>query len=288
MRCGSTWICDLIASLFGTSWIFWEKGRDIPQKRFKDEIEKEPRKSVQVIKMHYTPPERICECITPSDKNNFVISITRDLRDIAISKILYIRYNEGARSIARLKQLEDIRREFNNDKMPDRRYINVFVQSPHFNHIENAWRMYNNGYKHPNYFLLNYEDLNSKRRLFWMQKICEFLGIHRDPQQLRTVIQRNNFQNKTGRTQGTGPNNAFRRKGIVGDYANWLNPRSLEKLNKIINSVKKDEEMIINIPEIIPKDSIEYLKDALIEKRLIYYDNITHEYKLNREIYNKL
>lgn len=286
MRTGSTWICDMISSLFGTPWTFWAKGRDIPQKRFQDQIDKEPQKGVNIFKMHFTPPQRICECIKHGDKNNFVLSITRDLRDLAVSKIFYIRYNAPMRTIKRLDDLNDIRRKFGKNKMPDRRYINKFIDSKHFDHIVNNWKMYNDGFEHPNYMLLDYEKLNSKRTLFWIKNVCDFLGIYRNNKALRAVIVNNNFQSKTGRSPGEGSNSSFRRKGIVGDYEKWINAKNLEKIERIINESKgiKTEEK----KEQIPKGSIDYLKPKLIELGIILYDKVANEFKLNKKILNKL
>ena len=84
MRSGSTWLCDILATLFNTHWIFWEKGKYIKPKKFIDQI-KNRGKNINIFKMHYTKPQTICGCIEKNDKQNFVISITRDLRDVAVA-----------------------------------------------------------------------------------------------------------------------------------------------------------------------------------------------------------
>jgi len=289
MRTGSTWLCDLISSILGTEWMFWAKGRDIPKSKFKAEIEKEPRQSIHIYKMHFTPPERICECIKPGDKNNFVISITRDLRDVAVSKIFYIRYNASMRTIGRLKYLENMRKEFGSNKILDRRYLNMFIQSPHFKHIINNWKVYNNGYEHKNYMLLHYEDLNSNRTLFHFRRICNFIGIHRNPKQMRAAIVRNNFQNKTGRSPGQGANSGFRRKGIVGDYKKWINQKNKQMLEDIINeTLIIDEPEPVKIVEQVPEKNVNHLIGMLLENKIIYYEETEEEYKINTEICNIL
>lgn len=233
MRVGSTWLCDLVSTMLGTRWVFWERGRDIPQEKFKKEIEKEPRKGIHVFKMHFTPPKRICECIKPGDTNNFVISITRDIRDTAVSKILYLRRDKPMSVLARLRDLEEMKQEFGNKDLGDKKYINLFIQTPHFKHIIKNWKLYNDGYEHPNYLFLSYEILN-RRRLYVMKKISNFIGVKRNNRQLRRVIVRNNFQSKTGRKQGQGDNKAFRRKGIVGDYKNYINKKNLELIQQMV------------------------------------------------------
>ncbi len=77
MRAGSTWMCDLLSSLLGTKWIFWEKGGTIKPQKFLQTIR--TTGSHKVIKMHWAHPNTICSQIPRRDKNNFVISITRDV-----------------------------------------------------------------------------------------------------------------------------------------------------------------------------------------------------------------
>jgi len=233
MRVGSTWVCDLVSEMLGTRWVFWERGRDIPKERFKKEIEAEPRKGFHVFKMHFTPPKRICECIKPGDKNNFVISITRDILDTAVSKILYLRRDKPMKVLQRLKDLEDMRKQFGNHKLGDKRYINLFIKTPHFKHIVKNWKLYNDGYEHPNYMLFTYELLH-RRRLFVMKNISNFIGVKRNNKQLRQVIVRNNFQSTSGRKPGEEDNRAFRRKGIVGDYKNYINKENIDYIMKLV------------------------------------------------------
>lgn len=234
MRTGSTWLCDLLSGIIGVGWTFWEKGRDIPQERFKDFMH--DSKGTHIIKMHYTPPKTICDCIEHGDKKNFVISITRDVRDTAISKILYMKSDRPMRTLARLKDLNDMRIDFNRKHLSDKDYINEFIKTPHFKHIVRNWKTYNDGYTHPNYHLTSYEVL-SKRRLFVCKQLSDFLRINKTNQQLKFIIQINNFMAKTGRKQGQEVASAFRRKGIVGDYNNYLTPQSLKIINELVDSL---------------------------------------------------
>ena len=185
--------------------------------------------------MQFTPTDRICECIKPGDKNNFVISITRDIRDTAISKILYLRKDKNMRNMSRLKDIEDMRKSFGNNNFNDKRYINAFIQTKHFNHIVRNWKIYNNSFEHDNYMLIHYEVLH-RRRLFVMRQVVNFLGLIKNNKQLRYVIVRNNFQAKSGRTPGQGDNNSFRRKGIIGDHKNYMNAKSLQKIEEMLKN----------------------------------------------------
>lgn len=235
MRTGSTWLCDLISGLFNTKWQFWERGKDIPTEKFRDFIKQNQhnKNMANVIKCHYTHPKTICDAIPKGCDKNYVISITRDVRDIAVSKILYMRYDTPMRSIDRLKPLNDMRKKFDNENVGDRRYINLFINSPDFKHVIRNWKMYNDGFSHPNYMLIDYETLHA-RRLFVMNNICNFLGIHRNHKALRQIIVSNNFSSKSGRPNGKEVNNSFRRKGIVGDWKNYINKANLQRIQKLL------------------------------------------------------
>ena len=233
MRTGSTWLVELISGLFGAQWDFWEKGRYIEASRFKEQIKNGSDGGWNVIKMHYTHPKTICDCIPKGDKKNFVINITRDIMDVAVSKILYMRYDTPLRSLERLQSINDMRHNFGNKTLGDKRYINLFIKSPNFNHIVKNWLMYNDGYNHPNYYQVSYELLH-RRRLFVMREICNFIGIERDHKALRQVIVSNNFASKSGRPNGKGINSSFRRKGIIGDHENYINQRNRDYIRRLV------------------------------------------------------
>jgi hypothetical protein len=233
MRTGSTWLCDLIADMFNKRWQFWARGKDIPKERFQRHIDNP--KGMKIFKMHHTPPKRICDCIKEGDTRNYVISITRDIKDVSISKILYMRYDSGVRNLNRLDDINKARLRFDREHLKDKDYINGFIQSPHYNHIVKNWKMYNDGFEHPNYLLLTYEDLTA-RPAYQMQRIYKFLDL--EPlfgKVLRKIIVQNNFKQKTGRNKGDGRNSAFRRKGIVGDGDYYLTEDSLERIKRLLD-----------------------------------------------------
>jgi len=233
MRTGSTWVCDLLAEMFNKRWQFWARGRDIKADRFQRHIN--APQGLRIFKMHYTPPERICECIPVGDKRNFVISITRDVKDVSISKILYMRYDSGVRNLARMQEVNQARLDFNKYQLKDKNYINEFIKTNAYKHIVRNWKMYNNGYEHPNYFLINYEELNA-RPARQVSRIYEFLNVTPPhAQHIREIVVKNNFKQKTGRKKGDQRNSAFRRKGIAGDYKNYLTEESLNRIEEMLN-----------------------------------------------------
>lgn len=234
MRVGSTWLVELLTGILGTGFEFWERGRDITQERFDNFIH--DAKGNRLVKLHYAHPKTICNCIPNGSKETYVISITRDIKDIAVSKILYMRYDKPMRFLSHLKEMEEVRKNFDRKNLTDKDYVNEFIKTQHFKHIVRNWKMYNDGYTHPNYFLTDYETL-SKRRLFVCKQLCDFLHIKKTNQQLKFIIQRNNFMAKTGRKQGQEVSSAFRRKGIVGDYQNYLTQNSLKIINELVETL---------------------------------------------------
>jgi len=232
MRSGSTWLCDLLASLLRCNWAFLERGNTIKPQRFRQLIKSSHNK---VYKMHWTHPNTICGVIRPNDKQNYVMSITRDVKDIAISMIMYTRYDPIVSKSPRLKPILDARNKTRAKHLNDKDYINYFIKtSSYFPSIINSWKSYNDGYTHPNYMLINYEDLINKP-MPTFKEVTNFLSFNTPARQLRKIIDQNSFKTKTKRNPGQGNNRAFRRIGIVGDYKKYLNQESLNIIDRLLN-----------------------------------------------------
>ncbi|MEE9439558.1 MAG: sulfotransferase domain-containing protein [Saprospiraceae bacterium] len=245
MRTGSTWLCDILSTMLGRKWEFWSKGHNIPPKRFKKKINAPSNKN-EIIKLHWCHPKRICEQIPNGNKDNYVISVTRDVRDLAISMIMYIRYDSIVKNLPRLKKFMNARTEFGNRKLPDKDYINGFIKIPPFKtHVIDHWKRYNDGYEHPNYLLISYEELN-RNPLKVVKRISELLGYNFRDNRLNHIVAENTFKKKTKRNPGTGDNRGFRRKGVVGDWKNYLTPESIKNINLIMGgeSIPKGPDKI--------------------------------------------
>ena len=233
MRSGSTWLCDLLATLLNNSWAFLERGDKIKPQRFRQIVN---RNHSKVYKMHWTHPNTICSVIPKGNKQNFVISITRDVKDIAISMIMYLRYDPVVSTSPRLSSIYQARKDFKSQNLNDKDYINLFIKThPYFKGIVDSWKSYNDGYTHPNYKLINYEDL-IKRPMITFKSITDFLGINIGAQKIKNILGKNSFQVKTSRRPGRGDNTAFRRIGIVGDHKNYLNQESLDIIEKMLEN----------------------------------------------------
>jgi hypothetical protein len=144
-------------------------------------------------------------------------------------------HDKPMRNLAHIKSLNKMRVNFDQKHLSDKDYINEFIKTPHFRHIVKNWKIYNDGFEHPNYHLTSYEIL-WRRRLLVCKTIADFLGIPSNNKGLRQVIVKNNFRSKSGRKNGEEVNSAFRRKGIIGDYKNYLNAQSLRIIDRLIES----------------------------------------------------
>ncbi len=234
MRCGSTWLCDLTSGLVDKKWVFWKNGGGIKAPRFV-KFAKE-NKGIAVVKMHYTRPSLICEAIEDIE-GAYVLTVLRDIKDVAVSMIFYLRYDravQGIKNDSNSANITEIRKHFNvrNKALNDKNYVNAFIQEGHFNQFTHNWRKYDASYKHPKYWHTTYGAL-STRPVKVLQRLNNFVGMKKNDGQLQKIIQQSSFKSKTGRDTGKGDTKAFRRKGIPGDHKNWLDPESVAILSEL-------------------------------------------------------
>ena len=212
-RAGTHWLCSLIKDILGypnfhnaTEQINWT------EQAIQDKVEKLVDGEFYIF--HMVDPATIIKYITPA--TDYVFSITRDLKDILVSRYLLYKYS-GAPKI----------HDWNTSKgsLSDRDFINEFVRNPPQDHVKTfeieMWKMYNKGYIHPNYMLVTYEDLTNDI-LNQLKNICTFLNISKNDTELNKIITDNSFETITGRTADESKPEYFIRKGIVGDYLNYL------------------------------------------------------------------
>lgn len=208
MRVGSTWLCRLLCDLLDApKWTFVKSVKEIKPYVIKF------RKTNHVIKMHQSHPK---EVISIADKT---ISITRDVRDIIVSRAFFKNRKKGKK----------------DPKSNGKRIVNSFCDKQ-VKWVVDCWKCYNDGYEHPNYLLLEYKNLkfDTKNEL---KKICNFLGIKRTNEQLNKVIRNNSFKKLSGGRQlGNEDGMSFHRKGIVGDWKNYLSKENLDKIKNLLNS----------------------------------------------------
>jgi hypothetical protein len=63
-----------------------------------------------------------------------------------------------------------------------------------------------------------------------VREISDFLGIKVTDRRIEHICEKHSFKNKSGRKPGEEKrNDRWRRKGIIGDWINWFNPRLLNQ-----------------------------------------------------------
>ncbi len=178
-----------------------------------DKVEKLADNEIYIF--HRVEPRTIIKYITPA--TDYVFSITRDVRDIMTSRYLLLKY-AGATKVDAWHGTKGI--------LSDRAFVNEYAKDSPFSskgyQFEAAvWKMYNDGYTHANYMLLTYEDLHLTP-ITQLQNICSLLKIVKTDPELNQIIINNSFFSVTGRDNGEGKPEYFFRKGVVGDYLNYL------------------------------------------------------------------
>lgn len=230
MRTGSTWLCDILANLLSLDWSFIERRRHSPQ-NFNKWVNTGDNK---LYKMHYAHPNEICSHI--KDNKSYVISITRDIKDTIISNLFYIRYDKILPNLKRLTDYKRLRAKVMNSKLNDRQYINMFIreQEIYIKGMVDVWKSYNDSYQHPKYLLITYEQLYQHPKIT-LSNIASFLGVKIHITQIKTIMNDNSFYQKTKRKPGTGDNKGFKRRGIIGDWSNWMNKESIDIIDRMVN-----------------------------------------------------
>jgi len=225
-RAGTHWLASLLKDIIGyadfhhyTERISWTE--DL----IKNKVEKLPDGEIYIF--HRVEPSRIIEYINPT--SDYVVSITRDVKDIMVSRYILLKYSDAPMINeweAKKGGLTDI--EFVNEYA-----MNAPFYGKGYQYEVGTWKIYNDGYTNPNYMLLTYEDLSND--IFnQLENICSFLKITKTKSEIDTIILNNNFHSVTGRDNGEGKPEAFFRKGIVGDYLNYLDQDVIDIINASI------------------------------------------------------
>lgn len=69
-----------------------------------------------------------------------------------------------------------------------------------------------------------------------ISRLASFCGFDTDPEVIKICVDGNGFRVMSGRQEGSEKQDAFYRKGIVGDYKNYLDGEDLEHIDNIVKS----------------------------------------------------
>ncbi len=154
-----------------------------------------------------------------------MLTIHRDIRDILISRLFFRRHRHAV--------------GLGSEPADDREYINAAIQGriggfKLGNHI-NTWRVYNDGFLAQNYKAVHYEDLTADP-VGQIREISEFLDCKINKGKVRDIALKTSFGEQAQREPGDEKRNGFLRKGIVGDWKNWLDEESVRIIGNEIDS----------------------------------------------------
>lgn len=137
--------------------------------------------------------------------NTRYVVMFRDLRDVAVSHIFYVKRTAYHPEHNAYKNLTA------------KQALQYFAETllPEFIHWVDSWQEHANS---PLSFMLRYEDLQANP-FEVMKKIAQHYGIHTNDDELKTIIQQNSFENLSGgRNKGNTDNSSFFRSGTSGDW----------------------------------------------------------------------
>lgn len=229
MRVGSTWLGEILCDMLGVNnWTFWSRGGSIRKRKF-------AKCDNKLVKLHWAEPELICRAI--EGHNKYHISMTRNLYDVIVSSLFYMRYDKPLRKLEHLEDINNVRIEYAlaNKDLSDKEFINKFVHTRRCtlkNKYVEPWLMYNSEFAHPQHYMTQYAAM--KANTFKVARLIRnFLNLELPNKRLKQIIKARSFKSRTGRKPGDEDSQAFRRKGIVGDYKNYLDSESIEIIDAL-------------------------------------------------------
>jgi hypothetical protein len=109
--------------------------------------------------------------------------------------------------------------------MTDYDFVNEFIKTQKWQHYVMPKIR---DYRHENYWKTSYEKL-SKNTLSVVSDLARFLNVKCN---VVDIIKKNDFEVITGRERGSEfYSHKFERKGIVGDWVNWLKKDTINIIN---------------------------------------------------------
>jgi len=182
----------------------------------------------RLFKSHDLPP-KIVPGFLDLNPDFFVFNITRDFRDVLISRLFYNRYF-----------LPDCGRPYESEYVATNQFcsdhdlVNGFLWTREMDDWLHSWKQFNYGVSHPRYRLFRYEELLMPAGLARaFATIASDLGIVLDGE-IEAIQERVKFENvefnfhrnRTAREVKSD----FCRKGVAGDYKVYLSEESSKKL----------------------------------------------------------
>lgn len=223
-KSGTTWLEKMLCTLDGFTDImipeavyYGEKHNESHTFDFPKNTFTQLKKALTVLKLHCHGSQSNFD-ILKANEIQFVV-IYRDLRDVAVSYIFYIKrttYHPEHRKYKTLST-KDALLTFSREVLPS--YVKWI----------DSWHQYEN---EPSCCIIRYEDL--KEDTFnQMKTIFNHYGISLSDDKIKDIIEVNSFKKLSGgRKQGEQSKSSFFRKGISGDWKNHFDEDVISAFKK--------------------------------------------------------
>lgn len=249
-KSGTTWLTRLVADLAGCpisgSWNSKENKEARKDSNIKSET--------QCFKSHnqlYEFDESDNNGISSEDK---IIYVIRDPRDVAISGAHYFRFKRwpaaknfflkfpriGSLDIGWLLYTKSFfSSSLSYSTKIEKMVYGILHGSADINHwIRVPWKSHYRPYLKNNYFFVKYEDLLADPENE-CKKIVDYLGINKQDDQIRDVIERQSFKNK--KKQLLKENETRKAKNMRAGVSNqWKNELSKDQKRKFVELLSDD------------------------------------------------
>jgi len=227
-KSGTTWLEKMLTSFPGFSDVMIPEAVNYEQKHRESHTFEFPwnlfaqfENALVVLKLHAHGSSHNFELLQKNDIRYVVIY--RDLRDVAVSHIFYVKrtaYHPEHKIYKNLNTKEALL-HFAKTLLPG------FVQ------WIDSWHQYELS---PLSYILRYEDLITDP-FQKMKEIAEHFGIHTSDKELNEIINKNSFENLSGgRKKGTADRSSFFRNGVSGDWKNYFDDEIMEVFETVLHT----------------------------------------------------
>lgn len=162
-----------------------------------------------------------------------IVHIVRDPRDVAVSAMFHSYRNFREKHERNwITDFVDSVLEGNNDNILKKQAVSAYFKSHAraWNRIASIFHHTGEALYGENYLLVRYEDLLQAPRE-QVNRLFAFTGLAHDEQLVADVVEKASFKNLSkGRKAGEQDSSSFYRKGVAGDWKNYLTPEASRKV----------------------------------------------------------
>jgi hypothetical protein len=184
------------------------------------ELLKKPFNPGTVISPFYVTYDQFRQLPRPADYR--AIWVMRDIRDIIVSQYFSITYSHQLINDNHRKTREKLQ------KMPFEESFSYFISKiypihdPGFSYYValNSWLKADND---ENVLLCKYEEISGKNQNEAWEKIFKHFAVPLTGREIARLLEKYSFEKLSGRKKGEENKNEHLRKGVAGDWKNYLN-----------------------------------------------------------------